>query len=205
MAKPKLYGIAGSRAIRSLWAIEETGIDYEHVPVGFGEESKTAEYLAINPNGRIPALEDGDLILFESMAINLYLAKTYAKSLYPADPAAEALAIQWSVWGISEIEDLQIRIALQKFFTPEAERDPSVIAEAEAGLARPFEVLDRHLDGRDWLLGNAFSIADLNLAGVMSLLQLVEVDLSGCPNIQRWAGACTARPAYARAQGLGLK
>lgn len=203
MSKPKLYGIAGSRAIRSLWAIEETGIDYEHVPVGFGEDSKTAEYLAVNPNGRVPALEDGDLILFESMAINLYLAKTYAKALYPADPAAEALAIQWSVWGISEIEDLQIRIALQKFFTPEAERDPAVIAAAEAGLARPFKVLDQHLDGRDWLVGDAFSIADLNLAGVMSLLQLVEVDLSGYPNIQRWANACLARPAYARAQRLG--
>ena len=203
MSKPKLYGIAGSRAIRSLWAIEETGIDYEHVPVGFGEDSKAAEYLAINPNGRVPALEDGDLILFESMAINLYLAKTYAKALYPADPAAEALAIQWSVWGISEIEDLQIRIALQKFFTPEDERDPAVIAEAEAGLARPFKVLDQHLDGRDWLVGHAFSIADLNLAGVMSLLQLVEVDISGYPNIQRWADACTARPAYARAQRLG--
>ena len=203
MPKPKLYGIAGSRAIRSLWAIEETGIDYQHVPVGFGEDSKAAEYLAINPNGRIPALEDGDLILFESMAINLYLAKTYGGSLYPDDPAAEALAIQWSVWGISEVEDLQIRIVVQKFFLSEADRDPAVVAEAEAGLARPFKVLDQQLDGRDWLVGNAFSIADLNLAGVMSLLQLAEVDVSGYANIQRWINACTARPAYARAQQLG--
>ena len=203
MSKPKLYGIAGSRAIRSLWAIEETGVDYEHVPVGFGEDSKTVEYLAVNPNGRIPALKDGDLILFESMAINLYLAKTYGGGLYPDNPAAEALAIQWSVWGISEVEDLQIRIALQKFFTPEAERDPAAIAEAEAGLARPFKVLEQHLDGRDWLVGEAFSVADLNLAGVMSLLQLVEVDTSGYPNISRWINACTARPAYARAQQVG--
>ena len=203
MSKPKLYGIAGSRAIRSLWAIEETGIDYEHVPVGFGEDSKTAEYLAINPNGRIPALEDGDLILFESMAINLYLAKTYGGGLYPGDAAAEALAIQWSLWGISEIEDLQVRIAVQKFFLPEDQRDPAVIAAAEASLARPFKVLDRHLDGRDWLVGDAFSIADLNLAGVMSLLQLVQVDVSGYANIQRWASACYARPAYARAQRVG--
>ncbi|MCY3796065.1 MAG: glutathione binding-like protein, partial [Gammaproteobacteria bacterium] len=102
-----------------------------------------------------------------------------------------------------EIEDLQIRIALQKFFTPEAERDPAVIAEAEAGLARPFKVLDQHLDGRDWLVGDAFGIADLNLAGVMSLLQMVEVDVSGCANIQRWADTCYARPAYARAQRVG--
>ena len=203
MSKPKLYGIAGSRAIRSIWAIEETGIDYEHVPVGFGEDSKAAEYLAINPNGRIPALEDGDLILFESMAINLYLAKAYGGSLYPADPAAEALAIQWSVWGISEIEDLQIRIALQKFFTPEDEQDPAVIAEAEASLARPFKVLDQHLNGRDWLVGDAFSIADLNLAAVMSLLQMVEVDVSGYANLSRWANACYARPAFGRAQRVG--
>ena len=85
----KIYGIPGSRAIRSLWAIEETGELYEHIPIHFVKDSKTPEYMAVNPNGRIPTLVDGDLTLFESMAINLYLTKTYAPALYPSDSIAE--------------------------------------------------------------------------------------------------------------------
>ena len=73
MSKLKLYGIANSRAFRSIWAVEEMGLDYEHVGTTFSEDSKTEEYLDVNPNGRIPALVDGDLKLFESMAINMYL------------------------------------------------------------------------------------------------------------------------------------
>ena len=98
-----IYGVSGSRAIRSLWAIEETGIEYKHVATHFFNDSKTDDYLAVNPNGRIPALVDGDLTLFESMAINLYLTKKYAPALYPDNEANEARANQWSVWGISEI------------------------------------------------------------------------------------------------------
>jgi glutathione S-transferase len=92
MAKPKLSGISESRAIRAIWGIEETGIDYEHVPVNYGADSKAGDYLAVNPNGRIPALIDGDLQLFESMAINLYLAKHYGGALYPAGAADETRA-----------------------------------------------------------------------------------------------------------------
>ena len=163
MAKPKLYGISGSRAIRSLWAIEEVGIEYEHVSVNFMAESKKPEYLAVNPNGRIPALQDGDVTLFESMAINLYLAKTYGGDLYPRDPADEALVWQWSVWVMTEIEPAQMDIVIQKFFTPEEKRDATVLAAAEKTLARPLKVLDDTLAKRDWLVGDAFSIADLNV------------------------------------------
>ncbi len=77
----KLYGIAGSRAMRSLWAAEEVGVEYEHVPTHFIGDSKKPDYLAINPNGRVPALVDGDVTLFESMAINLYLARKYGGAL----------------------------------------------------------------------------------------------------------------------------
>ena len=78
-----IYGVSGSRAIRSLWAIEEVGLEYTHVATHFFKDSKTDDYLSVNPNGRIPALVDGDVTLFESMAINLYLTKKYAPALYP--------------------------------------------------------------------------------------------------------------------------
>ena len=196
----KLYGISSSRAIRAIWGIEEVGVEYEHVPVSFREDSKTPEYLAVNPNGRIPALVDGDLTLFESMAINLYLAKTYGGDLYPQNPADEARANQWSVWGISEIEPLQMQIVVQKFFTPEDRRNQKVIDGAGKGLQRPFKVLDDVLAARPYLLGDSFSVADLNVAAVMLLLNMVQFDYSEHSNVQRWADACYARPALAAAQ-----
>jgi len=199
MAKPKLFGISDSRAIRAIWGIEETGIDYEHVPVSYGADSKADDYLAVNPNGRIPALIDGDLQLFESMAINLYVAKHYGGALYPAVAADEARAWQWSVWAISEIEPLQMQIVVQKFFTPDDRREPKLVERATKGLQRPLQVLDAALDGRDWLLGEAFSVADLNVASVMYLMQMIRFDYSGFANVQRWADACYARPALARA------
>ncbi|MEM7217272.1 MAG: glutathione S-transferase family protein [Pseudomonadota bacterium] len=199
-----LYGVSGSRAIRSIWAIEEVGIDYEHVPTHFFNDSKTEDYLAINPNGRIPTLQDdgpdGPITLCESMAINLYLAKHYGGDLYPATAADEALAWQWSVWAISEIEPLQMQIVVQKLFTPEEKRNPKVIAGAEKGLRRPLGVLDAHLAKRDWLLGDAFTVADLNVAAVMLLFDMIELDTSDFSGVSRWRSTCGARPALARAQ-----
>ena len=199
MTKPKLFGISNSRAIRAIWGIEETGIDYEHVPVSYGADSKGSDYLSVNPNGRIPALIDGDLHLFESMAINLYLAKRYGGGLYPTTPEDEARALQWSVWAISEIEPLQMQIVVQKLFTPEDKRNPKVTESATKGLQRPLKVLDAALEGRDWLVGNAFSVADLNVASVMHLMNMIRFDYSEHANVQRWTTACYARPALAKA------
>jgi glutathione S-transferase len=199
MGKLRLFGISGSRALRAIWGIEEVGVDYEHVPVSFGPDSKAADYLSVNPNGRVPALVDGDLQLFESMAINLYLAKRYGGALYPANAQDEARAWQWSVWAISEIEPLQMQIVVQKLFTPEDKRNPKVMDGAAKGLQRPLKVLDAALSGRRWLLGEAFSVADLNVAAVMHLMKMIDFSYAEHANVQRWADACYARPALARA------
>ncbi len=200
MTTRTLYGTSQSRALRSIWAIEETGIDYTHVPTHYFNDSKTDEYLAVNPNGRIPALIDGDLQLFESMAINLYLTKHYGDALYPADAPGEAQAWQWSVWAISEIEPLQMQVVIQRMFTPKENRDETVVENALESLQRPLKVLDAHLADRAHLLGDAFTVADINLAGVMNLMQAVGIDCSMHGNVQRWLDACYARPALARAQ-----
>ena len=199
MTRPTLFGTSHSRALRAVWGIEEVGIDFTHVATSFGAESKAADYLSVNPNGRIPALIDGDLQLFESMAINLYLAKRYGGTLYPANPVDEARAWQWSVWAISEIEPLQMQIVIQMLFTPEEKKNPKVIPGATKGLQRPLRVLDAALAGRQWLVGDAFSVADLNLAAVMHLMKDIRFDYSAHTNVQRWADACYARPALARA------
>jgi glutathione S-transferase len=196
----KLYGISGSRAIRSIWAAEEVGLDYEHVPTHFAKEAKSPEYLAINPNGRIPALVEGDFVLFESMAINLYLAKKYGGDLYPRSAEGEASAFQWSLWGISEIEPLQMQIVVQKFFTPEEKFDARVVARSEKGLKRPLDVLEATLAKRDCLLGDRFTIADLNVSAVMLLLEMVAMDLSGWPNVSAWLERCYSRDSLAKAR-----
>jgi glutathione S-transferase len=196
----KLYGTPLSRAMRSIWAAEEVGVDYEFIPTSFTEESKTPEYLAINPNGRIPALVDGDLVLFESMAINLYLAKTYGGKLYPSDPHDEARALQWTIWGMTELEPHLIPMVVHKMFLPEDERDPKVISDAEAAVERPLAVLDAHVSDREYLLGGDFTVADLNVAGALSAADFARFDISKWENAARWMSRCTGRPSFARAR-----
>ena len=196
----KLYGTKVSRAMRSIWAAEEVGVDYEFVSTSFREESKTPEYLAINPNGRVPALVDGDLELFESMAINLYLAKTYGGKLYPSDPHDEARAIQWTIWGMTELEPHLIPMVLHKVLLPEDQRDPAVVANAEAAIERPLGVLDAHVSDREYLLGGDFTIADLNLAGALTSAHFASFDISKFENVARWMSRCAGRPSFARAR-----
>jgi glutathione S-transferase len=197
----KLYGVPMSRALRCLWALEEIGLDYENVAVNFVEEAKKPQYLAINPNGRIPALVDGDLTLFESMAINLYLAKKYDGGLQPKSLEDEARAVQWSFWGMTELEPHLLKLLQHRVLLPEDQRNAS---EAEAGaeaLQAPLGVLDGALADRAYLLGDAFSIADLNVASVLSWAIFVGLDLAGFPRAKAWFDACLGRPAVARARG----
>jgi glutathione S-transferase len=204
MARPRLYGIPGSRALRSIWAIEEVGIDYEFVPTHFIRESKQPEYLAVNPNGKIPALVDGDLTLFESMAINLYLAKTYGGDLYPVAAADEALAWQWSVWGLTEIEPHLMAILLNRIMLPDDLREPEKVVQAEKSLVRPLSILDNRLADRSHLLGDRFSIADLNVASVLSMSTMIGFEgIAEHPHAAAWYQAATDRPSFTRAQQAG--
>ncbi len=199
----KLYGIPGSRALRSIWAIEEVGVDYELVPTHFLGDSKKPDYLVLNPNGRIPTLVDGDLVLFESMAINLYLAKKYGGDLWPKGEADQARAIQWSFWGMTELEPHLMAILLHRIMLPEEKRKAAVADAAARDIARPLDVLESHLADREYLLDGPFSIADLNVASVLSMARMVGFDVSGWPKVATWLGRCTSRPSLARAQAAG--
>ena len=190
-----LYGIPFSRAFRSLWAANELGLDYAHVPTHFMKESKQPDYLAINPNGRVPAMVDGDLVLFESMAINLYLARTYGAPLRVDDPADEARAMQWSFWGITELESTLLRAMFTALGLFGEEADPAKANETlNKGAGRALGVLDRHLEGRDWLVGKDFSVADVNVAGVLNLALSGRLDLSQWGNVKEWLDRCYGRP-----------
>ena len=175
--------------------LEELGLEYEHVPTNFLGGNKQPEYLALNPNGRIPTLVDGDTVLWESMAINLYLAAKYDGGLEPKSVEELGRATQWSFWVMTEIEKAVIECLFHSVILPEDQRDAAVRAAAAKQLEAPLAVLDGALEGRDHLVGDRFSVADLNVASVLSWALLARVDLSAFPNVARWLGACTSRPA----------
>ncbi len=198
----KLYGVPLSRAMRSLWALEEVGVPYENVKTHFLTDTRTPDFLRINPNGHIPALVDGDVILFESLAINLYLARKYGKELWPETVADEGRAYQWSVWAMTELEEPIITALMHRSFLPAAQREPAKAEDAARRFAKPLAVLDGALVGRRWLAGDAFTIADLNVASVLAIAPMAALDLAPAPQAAAWLARCTARPALARAQAL---
>ena len=191
----KLYGIPRSRTARVLWMLEELQVPYELVPVSFIGESRKPEYLKINPNGHVPALQDGDLTLFESLAINLYLARKYDKGLWPKTVEGEAKAYQWSIWAMTELEEPLLTVLMNRAFLPEAQRDAKKAADGAERFKTPLDVLEGQLTS-DWLAGKEFSVADLNVASVLGWANLGGLELT--PKAQAWLGRCTARPGYAR-------
>ena len=162
----KIYGPTASRAARALWIVHELGIPFEHVAVEM-KDLKNPDFLKINPNGKVPAMVDGDFRLFESMAINLYLASKYNKDgMWPASAEDQALCYQWSFWGMTEVEKPLLTILMDMFMTAPDKRKPDAVADAQKALPRPFAVLNGALQGREYLLGSTFTVADLDLASI---------------------------------------
>ncbi len=196
-----LYGTGQSRAIRTLWMLEELGIEYAHQPIDFQTDTKKPEFLAINPNGRIPTLvtEQGE-VLWESMSINLYLAKHYGGPLAPTNPPAEALAIQWSFWVMTEVEKPLLETLFYTLGFLGYPKDLDKAREHEQLLERPFNVLESHLSGKNWLISEQFTVADLNVASLFPWAKIAGVDLGFYPAISNWVDACLSRPAFERAR-----
>jgi glutathione S-transferase len=200
----KVYGHRQSRAFRTIWMVEELGLPYESIPLSpRSGETRKPEFLAINPNGHIPAIQDGDFVLWESMAINLYLATKYGaqSGLWPASVEEQGRALQWSVWAMTEVEPPLLEILRHRMMLPEAERREDVVKAATERLMPPITVLDGALQGRSYLLGSDFTVTDLNVASVLSWARFLRVDLGAQPRAADWLGRCMARPAAKKAAG----
>ena len=196
----KLYGSSMSRAGRSLWALEEAGVKFEQVTVG---ETRQPEYLKINPNGHVPALDDNGTIVWESMAINLYVAEKYGKApLWPSTVEGHGACYQWSVWDMTENETPMINIFQHRLLLPAEQRDEKVALAGIETLKAPFKVLDDQLRKSEYLLGREFTIADLNVASVMSISQYLQLDLAAIPTAQKWLQKCLERPANQRVRAM---
>jgi glutathione S-transferase len=203
MSRLRIYGIARTRAYRALWMAMELGLDYEHLPIEIGDAgARSPEFLAINPNGRLPVIVDDQFVLFESLAITLYLAKKYGK-LYPGTLEGEAKAWQWSFWAIAEV-DRGVNIwSLHAVRLPPQERNAALREEALKVIAAPFQVLDAALAKTPYLLGDDFTVADLNVAAVIS--RAIDMDLSAVPHLKAWLTRCLDRPAARAALELKTK
>src|SRR3954454_3356062 len=122
----KLYGNTRSRALRCLWMLEEIGQPYELIEKSVrANDLQSAGYLRLNPNARIPTLVDGDVVLWESMAINLYLAQRYEGPMHCVGPKVLGLAAQWSFWAMLEMEGLLLDLLQHRALLPEFARDAS--------------------------------------------------------------------------------
>jgi glutathione S-transferase len=196
-----IYGSAKSRAIRVLWMAGELGLTYNHKDyLPRSPETRTPEYRALNPNGRVPTIDDDGFVLSESMAINFYLAKKHCSPLFPADQEHEALVLQWSLWETDRLDRQIVNYCRHTKDLPEAERKPEIARAAWEEVAPAFDVLETALGKSVWLAGPAFSVADLNVAA--ALYRALMLDLGKWPNVQAWLNRCWERPAAMRARAM---
>ena len=195
----KIFGSHKSSARRCFWCLEEAELKYEAVSVDMRErEHKSPEYLKINPNGKVPALVDGDVRLFESMAINFYIGDAYKQSLIGSTSRERAPIRQWSFWSLAELQPPLIEAFIQLVFVPEDKRDMDKVSKALEKAKVHLATLNSHLESTSYLVSNRFTLADLNTASVVEINQNINNDLGEFPHVEKWLKAVQERPAYQR-------
>lgn len=192
----KIIGSPYSRAVRTLWMAKELGIPYDNTEVKPGAEgSRTPEHMKINPNGHVPVIDDDGLILWESLAINLYLARKHGGPLSPASIAEEGQMLQWTLWAVWELEPHAQAVMGHARMLPEDQRDPAVLAKARATVAAALGVLNGALvKGGGHLVGNRFTVADLNVVACLYFLRFTLDIVDQFPAVRAYYDAVRARP-----------
>ena len=199
-----IYGVYRSRASRNIWLAEELGIPFRQVPViqhyrtvpAGMLHTQSPEFLKINPSGLIPSIDDDGLVLHESLAINLYLARKHGGPLAGANVAEEGQIAMWSLWAATGVEPHAINVLYHRMGNPSGVKDPKIADAAVAPLKGPFAVLDKALAKSGWLVGDRFTVADLNAAEIVRYAQPAPELFEAAPRVKAWLAACQARPAF---------
>ena len=203
-----IYGVLRSRASRNIWLAEEIGLPFRHVPViqsyrladpdaaDAPLNTRSPAFLAVNPNGRIPSIDDEGLVLHESLAINLYLARRYGGALGPADAAEDGLMGMWTLWAATEVEPHSIQVLYNLAAKPPEERDAALAAASVAALRAPFAVLDHALSATGFAVGGRFTVADITLSEVVRYAMPAAELFTPYPALSAWLKVCHARPAF---------
>jgi len=198
----KLYYSPQTRAGRPRWLLEEIGAPYEIVSLDLQKgEHKKPDYMKIHPHGAVPALVDGDLALFESAAICMYLAdKVPDKKLAPPlGTPARGLYYQWMLYSMATLEPPVLEVFLNTVMLPEAERSAAAVEKARTNFAAVAKVLSNALTGRDFILGEQFSAADVMIGSTLAWAGFMGL-LADHPALQAYAKRLSERPAFQRAQ-----
>jgi glutathione S-transferase len=203
-----IYGVYRSRASRNIWAAHELDLAFKHVPViqayrladAMAKDAplntRSPEFLRVNPNGQIPSIEDDGLVLHQSLAINLYLARKHGGPLGPASIMEEGQIDMWTMWAATDVEPHSLQVLYHRIGRPPAERDPGLAAAAIEALRAPFAVLDKALAATGHIVGARFTIADLNVAEVFRYAMPAPELFAAAPNVKAWLEQCHARAAY---------
>jgi glutathione S-transferase len=191
----KLYEFPPTRSIRVRWILQELGVDFEPVRVNLlAGEHRRAEFLAINPAGKVPALVDGGVTITESAAIALYLGEKYAdKGLLPRDLGARAQMYRWMLFAVTELEQPLWRITRHTRLYPADKRLPAEIALAREDFLSMVPVLDAQLAGRKFVVGECFSVADPVIAYTLDWANLLQL-LDEFPQLVDYMEAMYSRP-----------
>ncbi|OQW46819.1 MAG: hypothetical protein A4S09_02620 [Proteobacteria bacterium SG_bin7] len=193
----KLYGSTRSSAGRCHVMLEECGLKYEALKLDMAnKQNKSREYLTLNPNGKVPTLIDGDFVIWESIAINRYLAEKYKPELLGSTIEERALIEQWSVWSLVEFQPDLVTMLIQMVFVPEARRDHLIIEKANARVLEKFEILNTHMRNREFVVANYFSLADLNSASVANIGLGLGMNLGDYPHMMDWLMRMKARKSF---------
>jgi glutathione S-transferase len=205
----KIFGVYQSRASRNYWMALELGIEYESVPViqarrladplapGVEINTHSPDFLKLNPNGHIPAIDDDGFVMWESIAINLYLASKHRGPLAAGSLEEEGLITMWSFWGVNEIEPQSVSIVVtHDSGLADTPGGKEKIAVAVRLLKRPFDILEAHLSQNEYLVGDRFTVADLNVAEIVRYAMSEAAITSAYPHVVAWYERCHARPAF---------
>lgn len=205
----KIYGVYKSRATRILWLMEELGTPFELVPVLQAYKLKdpmapdarlntrSPEFLAVNPMGSIPTIEDDGLVLNESLAQTIYVAKKAGGPLAPKDAAEDALTLQWTLFGATSIETEALKISMAngegRLASEAGQAEAKVVARI---LARPFGVLEKHFAAHDYAVGDRFTVADINLGEMVRYAQAYQPLFDAHPKTAAWLTRIQSRPGF---------
>lgn len=204
-----IHGVTRSRASRIIWLCHEIGLEFRQVPViqayrladpdapGAPLNTHSPEFLALSPAGAIPVIDDDGLVLSESLAATLYLARKYGGALGPSDLAEDAQMLQWSFYAATSIEpDALTILFLHARSQQQSGEDQAMVANAAERLIRPLNVVESYLATHDHPVGGRFTVADINLSEILRYAQGYDALMGQFPATRAWLERCQSRPAF---------
>lgn len=196
----KFYNIQGGGRLTScvgicLWFLEEIQKEYQIINIDLDKlEHKSEEYLKLNPNGKVPCLVDNGFVIWESLAINYYLARKYKPEFLGKTLEENSLIDQWIFWMLSELQPPIVNI-FRYARLPSTQKNPAYFDSCKMQIMQQTVLLEKKLNNVQYLVGNSFTLADLNIAAFCSIHLILHSDLSLFPNFSKWLNAATGRQA----------